>query len=60
MMGKHANERAYAEFERRERRAQDESFEPAEPLSEAEKAAQWDRAYWDGLDSDVTIARGGK
>ncbi|WP_157378753.1 hypothetical protein [Burkholderia ubonensis] len=41
-MGRHANARAWAEYERLQAKSQDEYFEPTEPLSEAERAAEWE------------------
>jgi hypothetical protein len=41
-MGQHANQRAWREFERRQNKAQDDYFEADEPLTEAEKASQWE------------------
>lgn len=50
-MGKNANARAWAEFERLDRKRQDESLEIEPPLTEEEKAAAWDDEYWERLDA---------
>ncbi|MFL9943680.1 hypothetical protein [Paraburkholderia graminis] len=50
-MGQHANARAWAEFERLDRIKQEQSFEAEPPLTEEEKAALWDDAYWERLDA---------
>jgi hypothetical protein len=50
-MGKSANARAWAEFERIDRQKQDESIEADPPLTEEEKAAVWDDEYWQRLDA---------
>lgn len=41
-MGQHANQRAWLEFERLDRKRQEESFDPVEPLTEYERAAEWE------------------
>lgn len=45
-MGKAANERAYREFERLDRQRQEASLDTEPPLSESERAAQWDVESW--------------
>jgi len=50
-MGKFANERAHREWQRQQDMKQDESFGEDEPLSEAERAADWDQEYWLRLDA---------
>ncbi|WP_027798285.1 hypothetical protein [Paraburkholderia dilworthii] len=49
-MGKHANSAAYREWERQQDRKQDEYFGEDEPLTEAERASQWDSESWQGKD----------
>jgi hypothetical protein len=56
-MGQHANQRAWAEFERLDRKRQDESFEAEPTLTEEQRAAVWDDAYWDRLDAVRRDAR---
>lgn len=41
-MGKHANSAAYREFERLDRQKQEQSFEAEPPLTEYERAAEWE------------------
>jgi hypothetical protein len=41
-MGKNMNQKAWLEFERLDRKRQEESFEAEPPLTEEEKAAQQD------------------
>jgi hypothetical protein len=50
-MGQHANQRAWLEFERLDRIKQEQSFEAEPDLTEEEKAAVWDDAYWERLDA---------
>ncbi|MDR6389174.1 hypothetical protein [Paraburkholderia phenoliruptrix] len=54
-MGQHANARAWAEFERLDRQRQDQSFEDEQPQTEAERAAEWDRQYWDRIDAEARL-----
>jgi hypothetical protein len=49
-MGKHANSRAYREWERQQDRLQDKHLDDEPPLSEFEKAAEWDDAHWERVD----------
>jgi hypothetical protein len=61
-MGKHANSQTYREWERRQNKAQDDYFESPEPLTEFEKAAEWE--IFEGLrDVDAMfnqVFRGGR
>lgn len=51
-MGKHANAEIYRQFDRQMDRGLDEAMGDAEPqLTEAERAAEWDRDYWDRIDA---------
>jgi hypothetical protein len=50
-MGQHANQRAWLEFERLDRKRQEESFDDEPPLTEFERAAEWDHDYWSKLDA---------
>jgi len=54
-MGQHANARAWAEFERLDRQRQEQSFEDEQPLTESERAAEWDRQYWDRIDAEARL-----
>lgn len=56
-MGRHANARAWAEFERLDRQKQEESFNTDAPLSDDELASQADDAYWERLDAVRRYAR---
>jgi hypothetical protein len=55
-MGQHANARAWAEYERLDRKRQEESFEAEPPLTEEEKVAAWDDSYWERLDAVARYA----
>lgn len=57
-MGKNLNQKAWLEFERLDRQKQEESFEADLPLTEAQKASQFDDFYWDRLDSEVRFFGG--
>lgn len=51
-MGKHFNSELYRQLDRTMNRGLDEAMGDAEaPLTEAEKAAVWDDAYWDRVDA---------
>ncbi|MBN3848661.1 hypothetical protein G3N58_17790 [Paraburkholderia sp. Ac-20342] len=52
-MGKAANARAWAEFERLDRLKQDASLETETPLTEAERAAEYEDDYWRRLDAEA-------
>jgi ferric-dicitrate binding protein FerR (iron transport regulator) len=54
-MGQHANARAWAEFERLDRQRQDQSFEDEPQQTEAERAAEWDRQYWDRIVAEARL-----
>jgi len=54
-MGKTANARAWAEYERQQNLKQDEYFEPTEMLSEAERAAEFADFYFDRLDREADL-----
>ncbi|WGS53540.1 hypothetical protein LFL96_21005 [Paraburkholderia sp. D15] len=57
-MGKHANAEIYRQFERRADRGLDESMDDADaPLTEAERAAEWDDAYWERQDAQALPPR---
>lgn len=56
-MGKSANQQAWAEFERLDRKRQDDALEIEPPLTEEERAAAWDDAYWERLDAVQQYAR---
>jgi hypothetical protein len=58
-MGQHANQRAWLEFERLDRMKQEQSFDDDEPLTEAERASEWDRQYWDRIDAEARISAAG-
>lgn len=45
-MGKAANERAYREFERLDRQRQEASLDTEPPLTEFERAAEYDDERW--------------
>lgn len=55
-MGKHANQQAYREFERLDRQRQEQSFEHVSPLTEAERASDWDDEFWNNKDDDLATA----
>lgn len=50
-MGKAANARAWAEYEHRQQREQQEHDEVVEPLSEAERDEQASDLYYERLDA---------
>jgi hypothetical protein len=50
-VGKNLNQKAWLEFERIDRQRQEASFESDPPLTEEERAAAWDDAYWERLDA---------
>lgn len=50
-MGKHANQSAYREWERQQDRLQDKHLDDESPLSEEEKASDWDSDYWTKVDA---------
>jgi hypothetical protein len=50
-MGRHANARAWAEFERLDRQRQEESFEAPQPLTDDELEQIQGDAYWNQLDA---------
>ncbi|HEX8894417.1 MAG TPA: hypothetical protein VF783_13895 [Terriglobales bacterium] len=52
-MGQHANARAWREYVAKQDREQEEYFEPSEPLTEFEKASQWDDERWSRIDAEV-------
>lgn len=56
-MGKSANQQAWAEFERLDRQRQDQALDSEPPLTEEERAAAWDDAYWERLDAVRRYAR---
>lgn len=53
-MGKAANQAAWAEFERLDRQRQEQSFDTEPPLTEAERAAEWDSDHWTRKDDATT------
>ena len=55
-MGKTANARAWAEFERIDRQRQEESFGTEPSLTEAERASEWDDEFWNNKDDDPATA----
>lgn len=52
-MGKHANSAAYREWERQQNRKLDEYFGEDEPLTEAERAADWGSLHWERKDDHL-------
>lgn len=50
-MGKFANQAAYREWERLQDRKQDAQLDDEPPLSEAERAAEWDDQHWEKVDA---------
>ncbi|RKR46274.1 hypothetical protein [Paraburkholderia sp. BL17N1] len=51
-MGKFFNQEIYRQLERQVDRGLDEAMGDAEPpLTEEERAAEWDRDYWDRVDA---------
>jgi hypothetical protein len=49
-MGKHANSVAWREYEAKQDRELDAHLDDESPLSEFEKAAEWDDERWNRLD----------
>jgi hypothetical protein len=45
-LGKNLNQNAWLEFERLDRKRQEQSFETAPELTEEEKGAAWDDENW--------------
>ena len=45
-MGKNLNQKAWLEFERLDRQRQEASLDTEPPLTESERAAQWDDESW--------------
>jgi hypothetical protein len=49
-MGKFANAQAWREYEAKQDREMDSHLDDEPPLSEAERAAEWDDAHWERVD----------
>jgi hypothetical protein len=49
-MGQHANQRAWLEFERKQRKEQGEYFEQEPPITESELAEIASDAHWERVD----------
>lgn len=50
-MGKHANAEIYRQFDRQMDKGLDEAMGECEPpLTEAERAAEWDDKHWERID----------
>lgn len=51
-MGKHFNSELYRQLERQVDRGLDDAMgDVQQPLTEEERAAEWDRDYWDRVDA---------
>jgi hypothetical protein len=50
-MGKFANAQAWREYEAKRDRELDAHLDDEPPLTEAERAAEWDHDYWAKLDA---------
>ncbi|MBB5414056.1 hypothetical protein [Paraburkholderia atlantica] len=50
-MGKFANALAWREYEAKRDRELDEHLDDEPPLTEAERAAQWDDKHWEKVDA---------
>lgn len=50
-MGQHANQRAWLEFERKQRKAQDDYFELEPPLTDNELAEIASDSHWEKVDA---------
>jgi hypothetical protein len=56
-MGRHANQQAWAEFERLDRKRQEESLDPTAPLTDEELEQIASDEYWERLDAVRRYAR---